>query len=694
MIDNFFANTYMHLPGQTIVNIDQENNLIKNKKGQKRGKGKKGQGKGKKGKGKGYNTNYLVTTTTTTTTTTTATTTNNNHNRKAKQKEKVPSGATTTTTPARARTSRVTRTTTKERVSLHRLPRLQDAAFVANSDTELPRVSSTTRRASITSNNNNYHLNISGFSFRAHQISPSHTCLQRASLPSTSSSYHNNNLSFSINRYDKLYPLLHQHRLWQERPHRELTSTTSVPSTTYQQHGWLWRRTTTRHRRTSSLLWHQPAESRTSSRSTSRVTSSLGHTLWHHCCYIACTSKLRRPRTFTATLHTTFLSTATNQPIYIYGYKDSLLICNNIRFPVRLYIGEVKVPLLGLHDVSDSGIILYINGKDSSTIEHQGEIEPLYHHRSHLFIDDDGIRIRRQPQDISALGSLHSTPCFDSDWDRWHRCTSTSWRRSRMTSITTFSHSTITSRTRNTLIEISTIPILVLRMPAGKRPRRPTSDTTSARRENVSITQLDHTFTHDPHQAPQRSSKPHTYTILTAIESTTDLCTAVLTSKKGYTPHQAAQLHRWIVKHGFTKSILQSDAETALMQLVNTDCYTVSTDLKLPTRVSSPYSHQSQGKVERFHRNLVDQLRTKLQWSKDLKTEPHMLPPQSLLWALQHSIFILNNYLVHSSDKTSHFENYRYNYRSNIVGFGEIVLGGRPQHPDSRATSQETTSKA
>ena len=108
------------------------------------------------------------------------------------------------------------------------------------------------------------------------------------------------------------------------------------------------------------------------------------------------------------------------------------------------------------------------------------------------------------------------------------------------------------------------------------------------------------------------------------------------------------------------------------MQLVNT----VAADLNLPTRVSPPYSHQSQGKVERFHRNLFDQLHTtRLQWSKDLKVEPHMLPPESLPWALQHNVFILNNYLVHSSGKTSHLENYRYNYRSNIVGFGEIVLG-------------------
>ena len=117
------------------------------------------------------------------------------------------------------------------------------------------------------------------------------------------------------------------------------------------------------------------------------------------------------------------------------------------------------------------------------------------------------------------------------------------------------------------------------------------------------------------------------------------------------------------------------------MQLVST----VATDLKLPTRVSPPYSHQSQGKVERFHRNLFDQLRTtRLQWSRDLNIEPHMLPPESLPWALHHSIFILHNYLVHSSGKTSHFENYRYNYRSNIMHFGVIVLGDVRNSPTQK----------
>ena len=135
------------------------------------------------------------------------------------------------------------------------------------------------------------------------------------------------------------------------------------------------------------------------------------------------------------------------------------------------------------------------------------------------------------------------------------------------------------------------------------------------------------------------------------------------------------------------KILKQNDAETSLTQLVNT----VAADLNLPTRVSLPYSHWSQGKVERFHRNLFNQsLTTRLQWSKDPKVEPHMLPQGSLSWTLQHSIFILNNYLVHFLGKTSHFEN----YPLQCAGFGECVLGERPQHPDAEATSEKTTSRA
>ena len=66
MVNNFFANSCMRLPGQTIGNIDQDINYIKGKKG-----------KGRKAKARATTT--ATTTTKTTTTATTTTTINNNH---------------------------------------------------------------------------------------------------------------------------------------------------------------------------------------------------------------------------------------------------------------------------------------------------------------------------------------------------------------------------------------------------------------------------------------------------------------------------------------------------------------------------------------------------------------------------------------------------------------------------------------
>ena len=209
------------------------------------------------------------------------------------------------------------------------------------------------------------------------------------------------------------------------------------------------------------------------------------------------------------------------------------------------------------------------------------------------------------------------------------------------------------------------------RLPTGKGPRLPTSETTSAggkHQHHTARLHLHARSTSCTSQDRETSYLHDTYGHRVYIR--TWIGSAYIDERL----YASSSSTNYIVgSSSIYKSVLhcQSDHETTLMQLVST----VDTDLKLPTRVSPPYSHESQGKVERFHRNLFGQLRTtRLQWSKDLNIEPHMLPPESLRWALHHSIFILSNYLVHSSGKTSHFKNYRYNYRSNIVRFGEIVL--------------------
>ena len=339
--------------GQTIGNIDQYVNLIKNRKGKGR--------KGKERKAK-----ERATTTTTTTTTTIAiiaTTINNNinHNRKEKPKEMVPSGATTTTTPAGARTSRATRTTTtKERASLHRRHRLQDAGFAASSDIGqfgLPHAGSTIRRTSTTSSNNNDHHNISSFSFRAHQISPSPTCLQRASLRSTSISYHN-----------KQQPQLQYQQVRQALPSttsassvicdKSVHSKTSHPRRQFhQQHVQLRGRTTTRYRTSSLLdinqlnrehLWDLPRGLLRRWEilcDTGVVTSVAPRNFAEHV-----------PETVPLQPHYTQLALSTAHPINPFTSMATKTSCssaiNKVSFAVRLYICDVKGSTVGTSPTS------------------------------------------------------------------------------------------------------------------------------------------------------------------------------------------------------------------------------------------------------------------------------------------------------------------------------------------------------
>ena len=135
-------------------------------------------------------------------------------------------------------------------------------------------------------------------------------------------------------------------------------------------------------------------------------------------------------------------------------------------------------------------------------------------------------------------------------------------------------------------------------------------------------------------------------------------------------------------------------AETSLMQLVNT----VAADLNLPTRVSPPYSHQSQGKVKRFHRNLLSNFTQQgyngaVTSKSNLKIEPHMLPPvTSLGTSTQH---------LHPQQLP------RTLFREDIA-FRELPLQlplqhrwfwrmcsrRCSQHPNAKATSEKSKSKA
>ena len=117
-------------------------------------------------------------------------------------------------------------------------------------------------------------------------------------------------------------------------------------------------------------------------------------------------------------------------------------------------------------------------------------------------------------------------------------------------------------------------------------------------------------------------------------------CHAIMTHKKGITnKHQVAQAKKWIIINSFSDATVQCDAETSLIQLTEK----ISSELGLRHRVSPPYSHQSQGRVERLHRTLHEQIRTiRYQYAAHLGTPASALSPLSLPWIIQHAVFVIN----------------------------------------------------
>ena len=143
-----------------------------------------------------------------------------------------------------------------------------------------------------------------------------------------------------------------------------------------------------------------------------------------------------------------------------------------------------------------------------------------------------------------------------------------------------------------------------------------------------------------------------------------------MTHRKGITKHQLHQAQKWIIINGFSDAIIQCDAETSLIQLTEK----IASELGLRHQVSPPYSHQSQGRVERLHRTLHEQIRTiRYQWAAHLGILASALPPASLPWIIQHAVFIINRYIIHNNGSTNYSNNYHREYEGAILHFGENI---------------------
>ena len=140
-------------------------------------------------------------------------------------------------------------------------------------------------------------------------------------------------------------------------------------------------------------------------------------------------------------------------------------------------------------------------------------------------------------------------------------------------------------------------------------------------------------------------------------------------------------LKKFIAVNGFTKSVLQCDGHSGLLALQEQ----VGQEMSLPTQISPPYSHQSQGTVERFHKTLYGQVRAiRIGLADHLNIDADHLDAAFMPWIIQHATFQINRYLVRSDGKTSFEKVFKKPQRSPIVHFGERVLAHIQSQPPAQ----------
>ena len=93
--------------------------------------------------------------------------------------------------------------------------------------------------------------------------------------------------------------------------------------------------------------------------------------------------------------------------------------------------------------------------------------------------------------------------------------------------------------------------------------------------------------------------------VLTSVETITSMSGAVVVPDLSANPAAIKALKQFTAVNGFTKSVTQCDGHIGLLRLQAQ----VGSEMSLPTQVSPPYSHQSQGTVERFRKALYGQVR-------------------------------------------------------------------------------------
>ena len=149
----------------------------------------------------------------------------------------------------------------------------------------------------------------------------------------------------------------------------------------------------------------------------------------------------------------------------------------------------------------------------------------------------------------------------------------------------------------------------------------------------TSVVQLDHSFYKVP------GGETHNLKVLNFVEAITSTSGAVIVPDLSANQVAIKALKKFIAVDGFTKSVLQCDGHSGLRALQEQ----VGQEMSLPTQISPPYSHQSQGTVERFHKTLYGQVRAiKIGLADNLNVDADHLDAAFMPWIIQHATFQIN----------------------------------------------------
>ena len=376
------------------------------------------------------------------------------------------------------------------------------------------------------------------------------------------------------------------------------------------------------------------------------------------------------------------LKTATSQPINIVGYKDIHLISKEVEFDARFCITNVKWPLLGLADIINNNISLNIS-RDNSNIYSKGKTTELILENNKLLLN--AILVPTDKYILPQWVTLIRHNILNTDLDQ----EDINIEARRPKSLRSPSQPTPSQ------IEEHNLTHQPFRSwcPICQQTRGRPSQHCRRGGDHQSVIMCDYTFFTNPHHpllTPSSGSRCENHiTILSLIETTTGMSHAIMTHRKGITKHQLHQAKKWIIINGFSDAVIQCDAETSLIMTEKT-----ASELGLQHRVSPPYSHQSQVRVERFHRTLHEQIRTiRYQWAAHLGIRASALPPASLPWIIQHAVFIANRYIINNNGATSYSNNYHREYEGVILHFGENIWAEIKNIPSKKLDSRSEPQK-